>query len=87
MIDNRLISSNITLKDLKNCAYGGSFLDDASRIVVSNTEFTKIKSDLWQAHTTMEHWLNKNLTSDELFKFIQSNKSDKGYIREIYANV
>lgn len=30
MIDNRLISPNITLKDLENCAYGGSFLDDAS---------------------------------------------------------
>ena len=30
--------------------------------------------------------LNKNLTSDELFKFIQSNKSDKGYTGEIYVN-
>lgn len=38
MIDKRLISPNITLNYLENCAYGVSFLDDASWIFVGDTE-------------------------------------------------
>ena len=33
MIDNRVISSNITLKDLKDAGWGSSMLDDKSWIV------------------------------------------------------
>ena len=69
MIDNRVISSDITLQDLKDAGWGSSMLDDKSWIVVDNQEFYKIKKDGWQKHSTQAISNQKNTHSCLLCSF------------------
>lgn len=86
MIDNRVISSDITLQDLKDAGWGNSILDDKSWIVVDNQEFYKIKKDGWQKHSTQASAISGVISSEDLYKIIEKNKSDKGYVGELYLN-
>ena len=86
MIDNRVISSDITLQDLKDAGWGSSMLDDKSWIVVDNQEFYKIKKDGWQKHSTQSSVISGVISSEDLFNLIEKNKSDKGYVGELYLN-
>ena len=86
MIDNRVISSDITLQDLKDAGWGSSMLDDKSWIVIDDQEFYKIKKDGWQKHSTYSSAISGVISSEDLFNIIEKNKSDKGYVGEIYLN-
>jgi len=86
MIDDRIISSEISQQDLEDCGWGGSFMDDRSWIVIDNVEFNKIKQDTWQGSTKLASASGSTLRSEELFKLIQNNKSYKGYKGELYKN-
>ena len=86
MIDNRVISSDITLQDLKDAGWGSSILADKSWIVVDDQEFDKIKKDGWQAYSTQSSVISGVISSEDLFKLIEKNKSDKGYVGELYLN-
>ena len=83
MIDNRVISSDITLQDLKDAGWGSSMLDDKSWIVVDNQEFYKIKKDGWQKHSMQSSVISGVISSEDL---IEKNKSNKGYVGELYLN-
>ena len=86
MIDNRIISSDITLQDLKDAGWGNSILDDKSWIVVDDQEFYKIKKDGWQKHSMQPSAISGVISSENLFKLIEKNKSNKGYVGELYLN-
>lgn len=86
MIDNRVISGDITLQDLKDAGWGSSILDDKSWIVVDNQEFCKIKKDGWQQQSTQSNVISGVISSEKLFELIEKNKSDKGYVGELYLN-
>lgn len=86
MIDNRVISGDITLQDLKDAGWGSSILDDKSWIVVDNQEFCKIKKDGWQQQSTQSNVISGVISSEKLFDLIKKNKSDKGYVGELYLN-
>lgn len=86
MIDDRIITAELTEQDLVDAGWGGSFMDDRSWIVIDNTEFNKIKDDKWQASSSQASALSGTISSAELFKLIQKYKSDKGYKGEIYKN-
>ena len=86
MIDNRIISSDITLQDLKDAGWGNSILDDKSWIVVDYQEFYKIKKDGWQKHPIQPSAIYGVISSENLFKLIEKNKSNKGYVGELYLN-
>ena len=86
MIDNRVISSDITLQDLKDAGWGSSMLDDKSWIVVDDQEFYKIKKDGWQKHSMQSSVISGVISSEDLFKLIEKNKSDKGYVGELFLN-
>ena len=61
-------------------------LDDKSWIVVDNQEFYKIKKDGWQKQSTQSSVISGVISSEDLFKLIEKNKSDKGYAGELYLN-
>lgn len=83
---DRIITNEITLKDLKDAGWGSSLLDDYSWIIVDGKEFHKIKKDGWYHSHTQGSALSGTISSEELFNLIQKNKSENGYKGEIYIN-
>ena len=86
MVDDRIITPEITEQDLIDAGWGSSFNDDRSWIVIDKTEYHKIKDDTWQGLVQSSSSSITFISSEKLFKLIQKNKSDKGYKGEIYKN-
>lgn len=86
MLNDRIITPSISLEDLQNAGWGGSFMDDRSWIVIDNVEFNKIKEDGWQGLSTQKSTIGGTISSEKLFELIQKNKSYKGYKGEIFLN-
>lgn len=86
MVDNNIITPEITEQDLVDAGWGSSFNDDRSWIVIDKTEYHKIKDDTWQGLSQSSSSSIVFVSSSKLFKLIQKSKSDNGYKGEIYKN-
>ena len=82
-----LLNDEITLEEIENAIFNGSFMKDRATIYVGDTEkdclgsYDKIAKNKWHYNPYQEHALGGNHSDKEMFEIVQKNKFAKMYLK------
>ena len=82
-----LLNDEVTLEEIKNAIYAGSFMKDRATIYLGDDEnncrgsYDKIAKNKWHFNPNQEHALGGNYSDEEMFNFVQNAKYIKMYLK------